>query len=101
MGTRDVARADIAAISGIARQYDAVSAMVDAAVRTHLDVQAFGASTAGRSHIARGEALGRAVDEVADRMRQWGRAAAEVAAALHASADRYSQADARAADRLG
>jgi uncharacterized protein YukE len=42
-----------------------------------------------------------AVDHVADQLGQWSRAAAEIAAALRASADRYAEADANAAGRLG
>jgi Excreted virulence factor EspC, type VII ESX diderm len=100
MGTHH-ARVDVAALIGIARQYDAVADIVDAAVRTHLSAPAFDGFTAGRSHTARGDTLARAVDEVADQMRQWARAATEIAATLRASADRYLEADARATHRLG
>jgi len=36
-----------------------------------------------------------------DQLRQWSRAAVELAAALSASADRYAEADASAARRVG
>jgi uncharacterized protein YukE len=101
MGEADVVRVDVAAVVGIARQYEAAAEIVDSAVRTHLSSPAFGAATAGRRHAAHGEALRDAVDDVVDQLRQWSRAAAEIAWALRASADRYADADARAARRVG
>jgi hypothetical protein len=100
MGNLDAARVDVAVLSGVARGYDAVADMVDAAVRTHLGAPRFTGATAGRAHAARGDTLARAVDDVSDQMRQWARACAEIAAALRASADRYVEADARAAHRV-
>jgi len=41
------------------------------------------------------------VDHIVDQLRQWSRAAVEIAAALRASADRYAEADASAARRVG
>jgi phytoene/squalene synthetase len=101
MGQPEVARVDIAALHAVARQYDTVADVVEGAVRRHLTGLTFDGAMAGRAHAARGDALRAAVDHVADQLRQWSRAAAEIAAALRASADRYADADANAAGRLG
>src|SRR5215217_8727154 len=100
MGQPDAARVDVEALLGVARQYDACADIVDGAVRTQLNLEFDGAG-AGRTHIARGDALRAAVDRVVDQLRQWSRASREIAAVLRASADRYTEADARAAQRLG
>jgi phytoene/squalene synthetase len=101
MGQPEVARVDIAALHAVARQYDTVADVVEGAVRRHLTGLTFDGAMAGRAHAARGDALRAAVDHVADQLRQWSRAAAEIAAALRASADRYADADANVAGRLG
>jgi len=101
MGQPDVARVDVAALHAVARQYAAVADIIDGAVRTHLTGLVFGGAAAGRMHVARGDAVRSAVDHVVDQLRQWSRAATEIAAALGASADRYAEADARAAQRVG
>jgi hypothetical protein len=101
MGEPDVARVDVAALHAISRQYEAAADIVDAALRTHLTGLVFDGAAAGRVHIARGDALRTAVDRVVDQLRQWSRAAAEIAAALGASADRYAESDAHAARRVG
>ncbi|WP_371412930.1 type VII secretion target [Mycolicibacterium sp. GF69] len=97
----DASRVDVAALSSIARQYQTVADIVDAAVRTHLSGLAFHGAGAGRSYIARGEVVRSAVEDIVNQMRWWSRASAEIAAALQAAADRYAEADARAARRLG
>jgi hypothetical protein len=101
MGQPDVARVDVSALHAIARQYEAAADIVEGAVRTHLSGLVFDGAAAGRMHVARGDGLRTAVDQVVDQLRQWARAAAEIAAALRASADRYAEADARAARRVG
>ena len=101
MGQPDVARVDVAALHAVARQYEAAADVVEGAVRTHLTGLVFDGAAAGRMHTARGDALRISVDQVVDQLRQWSRAAAEIAAALRASADRYAEADARAARRVG
>jgi hypothetical protein len=101
MGQPDVARVDVAALHAIARQYEAAAGIVDGAVRTHLSGLVFDGALAGRVHVARGDGLRTAVDHAVGQLRQWSRAAAEIAAALRASADRYAEADARAASRVG
>ena len=101
MGQPDVAHVDVAALHAVARQYEAAADIVDGALRSHLTGLVFDGAAAGRVHTGRGDALRTAVDHVADQLRQWSRAAAEIAAALRASADRYSDADDRAARRVG
>jgi hypothetical protein len=101
MGQPDVARVDVTALHAIAREYEAAADIVEGAVRTHLSGLVFDGAAAGRMHVARGDGLRTAVDHVVDQLRQWSRAAAEVAAALRASADRYAEADASAARRVG
>ena len=101
MGQPRVARVDVTALHACAREYETAAGIVDAAVRTHLTGLTFDGAAAGRAHVARGDALRVAVDHVVDQLRQWSRAAAEIAAALHASADRYAEADAGAARRVG
>ena len=101
MGQPELARVDVAALHAVARQYGATADIVDGAVRTHLTALGFDGASAGRMHAARGDALHAAVDHVVNQLRQWSRAAAEIAAALHASADRYAEADAHAGRRVG
>ncbi len=85
----------------IAREYEAASLIVDGAVRHHLSALAFGGAVAGRAYVAHGESLRAALDDVVTALRQWSRASAEIATVLQASADRYRDADARAAERVG
>jgi hypothetical protein len=101
MGQADVARVDVAALIGVARQYKTVADIVDGAVRSHLTGLAFDGAAAGRMHVDRGDALRSAVDHVVDSLRQWSRASAEIAAVLRTSADRYAEADVHAARRVG
>jgi hypothetical protein len=101
MGQPEVARVDVAALHAVARQYETVADIVEGAVRTHLTGLVFDGAVAGRMHTARGDALRAAVDHVVYQLRLWSRAAAEIAAVLRASADRYAEADAGAARRLG
>jgi Excreted virulence factor EspC, type VII ESX diderm len=92
---------DVAAVLDVARQYDTAAEMIDAAVRTHLTALRFDGAVAGRVHAAQGDALRRAVDDLSHRLQQWVRASAEVAAELRSSADRYVDADANGARRIG
>jgi Excreted virulence factor EspC, type VII ESX diderm len=101
VGEVDVARVDVAAVLAVARQYQTVAEVLDAAVRVHLSVLTFGGAEAGRLHVARGDAIHTAVDRVVDQLRAWSRACMEIAAALRASADRYAEADASAGRRVG
>lgn len=56
----------------------------------------FDGATAGRAHVAHGDAVRAAVERLAAALAQWSRAAAEIAAALRADADRYGEAELRA-----
>jgi hypothetical protein len=101
VGEPDIARIDVAAVHDVARQYDAASDIVDAAVRTHLTGLRFDGAVAGRVHAAQGDALRLAVDDLVHRLQQWTRAAAEIAAELRSCADRYVDVDVRGARRIG
>ncbi|MCV7168984.1 ESX-1 secretion-associated protein [Mycobacterium manitobense] len=101
MGERDATRVDAAALHAAAHQYESAARLVDTAVRTHLNALTFDGAAAGRAHTVRGEALRAAVDDVVAPLRQWSRAAAEIAVLLRLSADRYTDVDAAAARRVG
>jgi excreted virulence factor EspC (type VII ESX diderm) len=100
MGEADLAQVDVAVLLGVARQYDVVAEIVDSVVRAHLTGMAFDGVLAGRAHVDSGDAVRTAVDRVTDQLRQWSRAATEIAVVLGAAADRYDTADADAARRL-
>nr|WP_090345837.1 type VII secretion target [Mycolicibacterium malmesburyense]CRL78422.1 hypothetical protein CPGR_04670 [Mycolicibacterium malmesburyense] len=97
----NASRVDAAALLSVARQYEAAADMIDAAVRAHLSRLAFDGAGAGRSYVAHGDAVRSAVDHVVDQLWRWSRASAEIATALRVSVERYADADAHAADRLG
>lgn len=99
MGTA-VARVDTVAVRAMAQEFTAAAAIVAEASRKHLTHFDFGGATAGRAYGGRGEALRDALLEVASSMREWSRAAAEIATVLNVSADRYEDSDAAAAGRL-
>jgi Excreted virulence factor EspC, type VII ESX diderm len=101
VGESDVARVDFAAVLDAAGQYDAAADIVDTAIRTHLTGLRFDGAVAGRMHTANGDGLRLAIDDVVDRLHQWARAAAEIAAELRACADRYVDVDIRGSRRLG
>lgn len=101
MGQTGAARVDAGAVRALAREYETAALIVDGAVRTHLSDFTFGGAGAGRAYTAHGDALRAALDDVVVSLRLWSRAAAEIAAVLRASADRYQDADARAALRVG
>ncbi len=85
----------------MAGEYESVADAVDAVVRTRLAGLQFGAAGAGRMHVVRGEAVRIAVDGIADRLREWSRASAEIAATLRNTAVRYDEADVRAGRLVG
>jgi hypothetical protein len=101
VGEPDNACVDVAAVLDAARQYDAASAIVDAAIRNHLTGLRFDGAVAGRIHTAQGDVLRLALNDLADRLHQWARAATEIAAELRSCADRYVDVDARGARRIG
>lgn len=100
MGELDAASVDVAALLGIAGEYQAVADAVDGVVRRLGGLQ-FGGASAGRVHVARGEAVRVAVDGVVDQLRDWSRASAEIAATLRTTAHRYDEADVRAGRMVG
>lgn len=101
MGETDAARVDVAALSEVARQYQAVADTIDDAVRTHLTGLGFDGAVAGRGYTAQGDDVRTGVDGIVGQLRGWARASAEIAATLRASAARYADAEARAAHRVG
>jgi hypothetical protein len=101
MGEANASRVDTAALLSVARQYQVAADNIDAAIRIHLSGLAFDGACAGRSYVARGDAVRSAVEAIVNQMWRWSRASAEIAATLRVSADRYAEADERAARRLG
>ena len=92
---------DVGALRAVAEDYERVAQIIDRVVRDHLSHMAFGGSTAGRAHVAAGEALQAALRDLTNSVAQWSRAAGEIATAIGASVDRYVDADERAAERVG
>jgi hypothetical protein len=101
MGDIESTRVDVGALLDVAGGYDAVADAVEGLARTHLARLTFDGAWAGRDHVARGDAVRRAVDGVVDQTVVWSRAMREISSALRVSAGRYVDADARNADRLG
>lgn len=87
---------DCVALRGAAQRFDAAAQVLDGTVVTRLG---FDARVAGRSHTAHGAAVHAALGGLAAGVVQWSRATAEVAAALRVAADRYGDAESRAAIR--
>jgi hypothetical protein len=100
MGER-VAHVEVAALLGVAGEYEAIADAVDAVARTRLAGLRFGGAGAGRMHVARGEAVRIAVDGIADQLRGWSRASSEIATTLRTTAQRYDEADVRAGRMVG
>ncbi|WP_018601754.1 type VII secretion target [Mycobacterium sp. 155] len=98
MGEVDAAHVDVGGLLRAARQYDVAAGIITAGVRTRFR---FDGAIAGRAHTFSGDALRTALDERAASLRQWARAAGEVAAILRSTTDRYVAADADAAARVG
>ena len=97
MGDPHAARVDAAAVHTIAGQFDEAADLIERAARTRL---AFDGATAGRAHAAHGDELRRSIEALFADLSLWSRAAAEIAAALRAGADRYLGADHTAAGRI-
>jgi hypothetical protein len=100
MGQRD-AFVDAAAVRTVANRFDDAAQLIDGAVGTHLCRLAFDGATAGRAYVGHGDALRLALNRLAGELVQWARATVEIATALRTSADRYGEADLRAAARIG
>ena len=90
-------RVDIAALCAASQQFDAAAEILDIALRIHLSGLRFGGATAGRAHTARSEAVGASLHRLNGELAQWSRAAQEIGAALRAGAERYVDAETRAA----
>ena len=101
MGELDAASVDVVALLEIAAGYQAAAEAVDGSVRARLAGLQFGGAVAGRMYAAHGEAVRIAVDGLADQLREWSRASAEIAATLRATAHRYAEADVRAGRLVG
>lgn len=101
MGTPGAARVDTAAVRVVAQNYVTAGSIVADAVRNQLAGLGFGATSAGRAYARHGDALRAALSDLAVSLREWSRASSEIAMALTASADRYAEADADAARRVG
>ena len=93
-------RFDSRAVDGVADQLGAAAELIDGAVGNHLAQLAFGGASAGRAHTARGDALRVELERLAAEVSRWSRAAVEIAAALRAGADRYTEAELYAVARI-
>lgn len=89
-------RVDTAAVRAAAQHFDTAADVLGGASLNRLQ---FDGSMAGRTHIAHGAALRSALDRLGAEVVQWSRAAEEIAAALRVTADRYGDAELRAAAR--
>lgn len=101
MGDIESVRVDVQALLDVAGRYDAVADAVAGLTEAHLARLTFDGAHAGRDHVARGDAVRRAVDQIVDQTVAWSRAMREIGSALRVSVDRYLDADARNTARLG
>lgn len=93
-------RLDNAAVRSVADQFGEAAELIDDAARIHLGQLTFGGARAGSSHAASGDAVRAGLTGLAADLGQWSRAAAEIAAALRAGADRCADAELYAAARI-
>ncbi|SBS72846.1 conserved hypothetical protein [uncultured Mycobacterium sp.] len=89
-------RVDTAAVRAAAQRFDYAAEVLGGVSLNRLQ---FHGSVAGRTHVAHGDALRSALERLAAEVAQWSRAAQEVAVALRVTADRYGDAELRAAAR--
>lgn len=92
---------DVATLQAVANRFDDSAHLVDAAVRTHFGGLTFDGATAGRGYTGQGDAIRFALHRLSAELAQWARATMEVASVLRVSADRYAEADHRAAAGIG
>lgn len=92
---------DVATVHAVANRFDDTAHLIEAAVRTHFGGLAFDGTAAGRAHIGQGDAIRFALHRLSGELAQWARATGEVASVLRVSADRYAEADQRAAAGIG
>lgn len=91
------AHVDTAGLRAAAQRFAVAADALDAASRVQLSRLRFDGDVAGRSHVADGGAVRTALHRLVAEVAQWSRAAEEVAAALRVTADRYGDAELRAA----
>jgi delta 1-pyrroline-5-carboxylate dehydrogenase len=89
-------RVDCVGVRAAAQRFDAAAGLLDGIPLTRLR---FDGNVAGRVHAAQGDAVRAALDRLTAAVTQWSRAAEEAAAALRVTADRYGDAELRAAIR--
>lgn len=99
MGTSEAAHVDAAAVRAVAREYDVASTLIDTVLRNQLSTLGFGGATAGAPTSPRASSC-RPRSRLFDGAAAMVSAAAEIAAVLRAGADRYHDADLRAAQRV-
>ena len=85
----------------IAGQFADTADFIEGVARNALSRLTFGGATAGRAHIAHGDALRMSLSRLADELSEWARASVEIAVALRATADSYADAELRSAARIG
>ncbi|WP_431233445.1 type VII secretion target [Mycolicibacterium psychrotolerans] len=90
-------RVDCAGLRAAAQHFDSTAEMLDGVLHGQLSRLHFDGAVAGRAHVAHGDAVQAALDRLAAAVTQWSRAAEETAVALRVTADRYGDADVRAA----
>jgi uncharacterized protein YukE len=88
-------RVDLFALRAAADAFEASAESLGGARLT------FDGATAGRAHVARGDALRNAVERLTAHLAAWSRASAEIAATLRAGADRYADTEERNGSRFG
>ncbi|MEZ0358302.1 type VII secretion target [Mycobacterium sp. SA01] len=90
-------RVDCAGLRAAAQHFDSTAEVLDEALRGQLSRLRFDGAVAGRAHVAHGDAVRAALERLTATVTQWSRAAEETAVALRATADRYGDAELRAA----
>lgn len=101
MGHLTATRIDPSVVLDAAHRYDTAADLLDTALRSHLARLNFDGTRAGRSYADSGDAVRHAVERTCARLADWSRSAREIATLLRSSAQQYSDADVRAARRLG
>jgi uncharacterized protein YukE len=92
-------RVDAAALCDAGQQFAAAADILETAARRMVLV--FTGSVAGRAHGVSGERLHDALTQLYAGLREWARAADEIATGLRSGAEYYSEAEDRAAAVLG
>lgn len=84
---------DTTSVRTAAQCFDTAAQIVDGA----LGALRFDGATAGRGHVRHGDEVHTALSRLVTDLAGWSRSSSEIAGALRADADRYAEADARAA----